>query len=230
MMSSPSHQAPLSAPHVEVPLITIIGGNRAESHYGSHWDVTDSSIETRPLLIYEYKAEDHKTFRKMVEIRSHLRSVIRRIMDGYLGLNLDTDPLVFKQPFRELVYRSDEIFDYTAEDSDEQSALAKLKYFMSIEMRDSLQSFRLARTQQSHTFENLWTAYVPGDFVIKRYYNFVWCHQVIGSSFNERHGHWDVERKYFVNPLIHLADLAPFPVPYYEIFILTDAFRSLMGF
>ena len=194
-MESPAHPLPLSAPHVEIPLITIVGENRAESSYGSHWDVTDSKDETRPLLIYLFRSEFHKTLRIRVELRSHLRSAIQRIMKGSLNLNLDADPLVFSDPFRQLTYHSNTIFEHVPENSDEEQALAKLRYFLSLQSRDEIQSFQLARTQNIHTFEDLWTAYVPGELVIQRHLEIVWCCQVIGSTFDARKDEWNIESK-----------------------------------
>ena len=195
-MATLKHPLPLSAPHVEVPMITIVGENRAESSYGSHWDVTDSNDETRPLVIYVTKSEMHKTIRIRLELRSHLRSAIQRIMKGSLNLNLDADPLVFLRPFRQLIYDSTAIFEHTPENSDEEQALAKLRYFLSVESRDEIQSFRLARTQNIHTFEDLWTAYVPGELVIQRHLEFVWCCQIIGSSSEVQKDTWNIERKW----------------------------------
>ena len=195
-METPTHPLPLSAPHVEVPLITIVGGNRAESSYGSHWDVTDSKDETRPLVVYVFRSGLHETVRIRIELRSHLRSAIQRIMKGSLNLNLDADPLVFSRPFRRLIYHSNTIFEYIPENPEEEQALAKLRYFLSVESRDDIQSFRLARTQNIHTFEDLWTAYVPGELVIRRHLERVWCSQVIGSSFDVKSITWNIERKW----------------------------------
>ncbi|KAL6714398.1 hypothetical protein ACLMJK_007821 [Lecanora helva] len=194
-MDPSSRQTPFSAPHVEVPLITIIGEKRAESTFGSHWEVAESDIEGRPLLIFERKDEHNVTRSKHVEIRSHLQKAMRQIMDGYLGLSLDTYPLVFRRPFTELVHRSDAIFNYVSEDPHESSALAQLKYFMSIELRDSLQTFRLARTQNHHTFDDLWTAYVSGELVFERHRGFISCYQIIGCIPPRSNDDWVVEHK-----------------------------------
>ena len=192
-MDTPTHLVPLSAPHTQVPLITIIGDDRAESEYGSHWKVTESKVETRPLIVYEYKNDYHKTVTMKLEMRSHLRSAIQRIMKGFLNLNLEADPLTFKKPFRPLIYHSDQIFADNPEDPDEDRALAKLRYFLSVEMTDNLQSFRISRTQNIHTYEDLWTAYTPGELAIQRYLDVAWCCQIIGCSVDRRSENWTVQ-------------------------------------
>ena len=211
-METPAHPLPLSAPHVQVPLITIVGDSRAESSYGSHWDVTDSKDETRPLLIYVFKSETHKTIDIKVELRSHLRSAIQRIMKGSLSFNLDADPLVFSRPFRRLIYHSDAIFEHAPENPDEEQALAELRYFLSVDSRDQIQSFRLARAQNIHTFEDLWTAYIPGELVIQRHLGIVWCCQIIGSLFDKKRDSWNIERRWLYYPLIRLHESDAHPV------------------
>ena len=198
-ITSISQQIAMSGLNVRVPLITVIDGQsktaHAETEFGSFWNVRETADETRPLIVYETRKVDHRLVSSRIEIRSELRSIIRHIMAGYLHLNLDTDPLVFWGPFRELVYQADAIFAYAPQSPAEHEALAKLKYFMSVGLKTDLQSFRTARQQDHHTFKDLWTAFVPGELVIQRYLDFVRCYQIVGSFLDKGRDTWIIERE-----------------------------------
>ena len=180
-------QKTLSAPYCDIPLVLVEPTKRSESIYGQVREINESDTETRPFIVYEFKDESHETYMMKAEVRSHLRSAVLRIMDGFpstANLDLETDPLILKEPFLHLVTRADRIFSYHPDNEAEEQGLRQLRYFLSTQSKAHLETFRLATSQDLYKFDDLWAAYVPGEFVVEKTKDHVGCYKIVSFTWD----------------------------------------------
>lgn len=99
-----------------------------------------------PLTVIRFLDAGGQHTSTNLEIRStNIVQALQNVFDGYEGLSLEGEPVVFSHPFCPFVHRFDEIWKYAhdGERSEEQRAdLEHLLCFMCTELQDELREFR----------------------------------------------------------------------------------------
>ena len=130
---------------------------------------SDELALAKDLTITTFQDENGKITSTQIEFRGQIRTFMQDLLKDHPGLNLEADPIVFKQPYHPLLYKFDQLLsDSDRWDSTLRHALADLLAFLLYKGEQNLRQLRVTRETGRVEFDNLWTAFCPGQIVAGR--------------------------------------------------------------
>lgn len=135
--------------------------------FGQEADKSHYAIIIRNIFNDDADADRRTKIHSVVVQSPVLKEILKKILDGYPGLAMNTERLTFSSPFQPLVHHWDAIKEAAAKETDE-TAKRHLKLFttsLETELSGPLESVKTFNEFRTITFQHLWAIFYPGETV-----------------------------------------------------------------